>query len=110
MFRSGMLAAGVTLALLAPAAAEARHDRVAKATFHARDGVVAHQLFAHEEERGADAGRVERLEDRGRAVRVGPVVEGQRRAARDALEAGHPAPALGGLEQLGEAGHANRGG
>lgn len=45
MFRSGMLAAGVTLALLAPAAAEARHDRVATATFHARSAAEATLAF-----------------------------------------------------------------
>ena len=43
---------------------------------------VALDLLAHEEERRPRAGGAELLEDRRRALGVGPVVEGERRAER----------------------------
>jgi hypothetical protein len=72
----------------------------------AGDRVVAQELLADQEERGLDAETVERVEQRGGGVLVGPVVERERRAAPaavDPLERGQRPPALQGLDLLAEA-------
>jgi hypothetical protein len=71
----------------------------------ARDRVAAQQLLAYDEERGLQAEPVERVEERGRRLLVGTVVEGQDGLAvvLEPLERGQLAPALERLDVLPEA-------
>jgi hypothetical protein len=70
-----------------------------------REVGVRRHLFAHEEEHRAYGGSRQGIEDGGRGIRVGPVVEGERHPVLHMLEGGKAPPALERVEVLLEGRH-----